>query len=212
MAKTSGRILKGRALHARGARIPNARFEQVCAARRDRSAAQVEAERIREVARTEAVEIRRQAAQEGRLEGRRSLAAAEMSLRAEAARIRAEAAERLVRLAATLARQVLDRELQTGPAAIRALVRKALSQVSWCRQAVLHLHPEDAAVLTRDQPGLAQLVSEGADLTLQADPTLERGDCVLQTDAGRVDGSVRTQLAALERALLHPLEDPTDER
>ncbi len=38
-------------------------------------------------------------------------------------------------------------------------------------------------------------------LRLESDPTLERGDCVLESDVGTIDARIETRIAALARAL-----------
>lgn len=201
----------------RGVVIRSDRFEGVELAERAVTAARQEAAAIRAAAMEDARELREAARREGLEEGRRALAAAEVALRAEAVQLRAEAGDRLLRLAVTLAERVVGAELRARPEALLALVRKTVAQVAFCRRAVVRLHPEDERRLAEAYPALSATVAGGAELRLEADPGLAPGDCLVETDGGRVDGSVRVLLASLEETLLAgspilspgPAEEPT---
>jgi flagellar assembly protein FliH len=93
-------------------------------------------------------------------------------------------ANELAEAALILARAVIDREPGTGA---EALVR-ALALVAPSAAGVARLHPDDVAGLDAGtHPGI----------TIQADPTIERGGCVLDLP----DASIDAQLGpALERA------------
>lgn len=215
---SQAKILKAEILDARvrgpeAERVRKAAFEPV--ARAERAArvaqaeaeallhrAQVEAEAVLARGRAEADRIRADLEAEVRAEADARLAAGEIALRAEAVEMRRQAADRLVRLATTLAEQVLDQEIAARPEAVLALARKGLSEVSWSRQATLRLAPEDAARLKEAYPGLWGATEGGGELTVVADPGLSRGDCLVETETGVVDGSVRVQLRALEAAVL----------
>lgn len=196
------RILALRETLPRSVVIRADRFETVDLAEQAVAAARTQAAAIARRAEEEALILREAARQEGLHEGRQALAAAEVALRAEAVRLRTEAGDRLLRLAVTLAERILGQELRSQPEAILALVRQALGQVAFCSRATLRLHPGDASLLTTAYPALAVAVQGGAELVLVEDPTLARGDCLVEAEGGRVDGSVRVLLASLERALL----------
>jgi type III secretion system HrpE/YscL family protein len=188
-------------------RIRPAPFEQIGAANRAVSRAEQQAAQIRSDAHKEADALRREAREAGTAEARRALVAAELALRAEAVRLRERAGDRLVRLAVTLAQQVLDHELSSDPAAILRLVRRAVAQVSWAPRARVRLHPEEARRLEQAYPRLSATAAGGAELEIRADASLSPGDCLVETESGEVDGSVRARLADLEQALARSLAE-----
>ncbi len=202
-----GRSIQAAVLSPTAERIRPDPFEQIGAARRAVGRAEQEAAQILSDAREEAKALRQEAREEGTAEGRRAVAAAELALRAEAVRLREEAGDRLVRLAVTLARQVLDHELNSDPAAILRLVRRAVAQVSWAPRARVRLHPEEARRLGEAYPQLSATAAGGAELEIRADDSLSPGDCLVETESGEVDGSVRARLADLERALARSLTE-----
>ena len=80
---------------------------------------------------------------------------------------------------------------------VRALCRQALSDVTQ-RPAVLRLHPDDAERATA--------LADGADVRIEADNRLARGQCRVQTRRGDYDTSLADRLDALRLALLDGLE------
>lgn len=97
----------------------------------------------------------------------------------------------LVLAAFRLAEAVVGHELATAADPGRAALARALRLAPDADQAVARLHPDDAAAL--DLTGLRV----PATLTIVADASLARGDCLLDTGAARVDARID---AALDRA------------
>jgi flagellar biosynthesis/type III secretory pathway protein FliH len=48
------------------------------------------------------------------------------------------------------------------------------------------------------------------ELKLEGDPEVERGGCLVESEAGILDASLSTQLAALDRALLKGAADESE--
>lgn len=200
--RSGARLVPGRVLDQGGVVVRRRHLEELDLARRAVAAAEQEARDILEKARLEGAQERSRGYEEGLAQARQEAATQMVALRAEATRLRAEAGDRLIRLAVDLAGRVLHHELRTAPDAMEGLARAALAQVSWCRHITLRLHPDDAQALAAANPRLAEALDPGAELRLETDPTLAKGACLVETEAGNVDGSVQVQLAALERALL----------
>lgn len=98
-----------------------------------------------------------------------------------------------------VARRVIGAELSTSPDAFVALVRSALQRAGDSRKVTVRLHPLDAKEIA---PVLAEgglgLVATAIEVVLE--PSLSRGDCVVDTDFGKVDGRIQTRLDELHRA------------
>ena len=196
------RIIQGDVVGQGAVVIRQDAFEPITLADRAVAAAAAQAEEILARARQDAEHARLQGYAEGYAQGTQEAAKLALAVRQEAVQMRSRAGDRLVRLGVDLARRVIGQELTLSPEVIVGLARRALSEVSWCRRAVLRLHPEDARSLQLACPNLASLLDNGAELTLLADDRLGRGACLVETASGEVDGSVELQLAALEQALL----------
>jgi flagellar assembly protein FliH/type III secretion protein L len=99
-------------------------------------------------------------------------------------------------LALTVARHLLQREVQAEPTVVRALVAQALDLLPPDGAVDVRLNPVDLAALAST---LEELHAAGRGQTLQwiADAALERGSFVLETPARIVDGRADVALRTL---------------
>jgi len=143
---------------------------------------------------------------EARAEALQRVAHAVEILRLQADRLAEQARGDALEIGFLVARRILEAELATGPEALFALVRGALKRTGDSRRVVVRCHPEDAAAISGQAAG-GQLGVSSASVEVTADPTLERGDVVVDTDFGKVDGRLRTRLEELYRAASSALEE-----
>lgn len=102
----------------------------------------------------------------------------------------------LARLAMTVARQVIAHELRTSPDLVVEAVRQAtLALPSSTGKLRVRLHADDLQLLR-------SLDASEPHWQLMADSTLQRGDCVLETERSRLDARVETRMAAVVDAVL----------
>ncbi len=119
--------------------------------------------------------------------------------------VRVEALEgELVALARAMASCAIRRELDADPALFGTLVREALESLAGAGAehglATVHLHPVDAELLGD---------ACGPDVRIVPDPSLARGDCLVERGPSRIDASVHARLAALGEAAQGERADPT---
>jgi flagellar assembly protein FliH len=164
-------------------------------------------------------EIERQAREEGYAAGlAEGRAAAKSQLDERLARLEAicaaaarplttfdDATEReLALLATVMAERVVGRELQLDPSLIALAIRKAASALpSATRELRVWVNPHDMDLLR-------ELGAEEPHWRFGADPKLQRGDCVLETERSRLDARVSTRLAAVIDAVLGDDLDESD--
>jgi flagellar assembly protein FliH len=93
----------------------------------------------------------------------------------------------VARVATQLARQVVRSELATRPELVAAVAAEAVHAVLMsARHIVVQVHPEDHALVAE---GAADaLAARGA--RLQPQRGIERGGCLVETDAGNIDARV----------------------
>ena len=65
---------------------------------------------------------------------------------------------------------------------------------------MIRVHPEDLPLVIGMKNELASSL-EGAAVYFDDDGTLTRGECAIDTEAGRIDGRLETQLKILRDAL-----------
>jgi flagellar biosynthesis/type III secretory pathway protein FliH len=119
-------------------------------------------------------------------------------LRLQAERLAEQARSDAIEIGFQVARRVLEAELSTSPQALFALVRSALKRAGESRRVCVRLHPEDAKLIGAAAAGALGI--SAASIEVAPDPSLERGDCIVDTDFGKVDGRLRTRLDELHRA------------
>lgn len=138
------------------------------------------------------------------------LAQAIGELRAQAVRLGEQMEADVVEIAAVIARRILEKELETGTAALFSLVRSAVRRLGESRKVVLRLSPNDAAaVQAAGEAG--PLAGLGiAKIDVVADATLSPGDCMVDGEHGRVDGQLSTRLDEVRRIVTSALAEPEE--
>ena len=118
-------------------------------------------------------------------------------------------AEGVLVLACEMSRQVLLRELSIDPQSLLPVIRQALGEfIEGERTIQIKLHPEDLALL---QAPLRQELGPGS-LSLEADPLLSRGGCVLESAGRVVNGQIEKRWARVVGQLgLHMPWEISDE-
>lgn len=105
----------------------------------------------------------------------------------------------VVRLSLAIAERVLHREAGMDPMLLAGAARVALEEVKDDRDAVLRVAAEDV-------PAWAQTMQrEGRAVEVRADPSLRRGECLLETANGSVELGVRAQLQEIEHGFFELL-------
>ena len=111
----------------------------------------------------------------------------------------AEVETELTRLALTVAKHLVRRELKIDPTQIIGIIRHTVSLLPLAaRNIKVHLHPDDAAIVREK---LARASGE-QDWTLAEDPLMARGGCRLTTDNSSIDARFETAIAAVLSGLL----------
>jgi flagellar assembly protein FliH len=142
--------------------------------------------------------------------GSRLGSAVEM-LRTTSEKLAAEARSDALEVGFLIARRILETELTTSPEPLVALVRSTIRRLGEARKMVVKLSPADAeavnAVLAARGPSAVTAVAT-AQIEVVAEPSLGRGDCLVEGEVGSVDGRIATRLEELRRALAEEhLED-----
>lgn len=139
--------------------------------------------------------IREDARQQGREEGRAEIAATLVEARMIRARSVDAARGDLVRLSTEIARRLWSEARDLDPQHVIETCESAIDALHGARRLVVRAHPEDEVLLA----GLAG--REDVPLRIEPDPGLERGECIVESDAATVDARIRTRIDALARAM-----------
>jgi len=104
----------------------------------------------------------------------------------------------VVRLAIEVSKKIVHREIQVDKEIVQTLVKVALSRVAEKSAVTIHLSPVDYSYLLAQRAELSQ--SEGRDISLLADKSIERGGCLIQTECGDVDARIEEKFREVEQA------------
>jgi flagellar assembly protein FliH len=110
----------------------------------------------------------------------------------------------VVRLAIAVAKKIVHREIEVDPDIIQTLVRVALSHVAEKSAVTIHLNPVDYNYLLERRGELSQ--SEGREISLLADKSVERGGCLIQTNCGDIDARIEEEFREVEQAFFEDLK------
>jgi flagellar assembly protein FliH len=126
------------------------------------------------------------------------LAAMVLQLQAQFDQIEQQLARRVAGIALDVARQVVRSELRSNPLQVVAVIEEALSVLLMsARHVCLRVNPQDHAVVVS---GAAEsLAARG--VRLLADPQIEAGGCLVESDIGVVDARVATRWQRASAAL-----------
>ena len=138
------------------------------------------------------------------------LSAAVASLRLKAAGLAEQARSDALEIGFQVARRIIDAELKSSPEPLFAMVKSAVRRLGDARRLTLRLHPDDAALLepkeVRQRIGLTLMQVE-----VVADARLGRGDCLIDSEAGSIDGRIDARLDELKRGATATLSAEADE-
>jgi len=128
---------------------------------------------------------------EASLEEERRAFMAAIAVLAETTRreVLAGSAQTICDVAVACAERIVGNEIRTDPDVVRSMARELLSHVSNAPLSRIRVHEGDFDAVKE------------LGLTTEIDASLDRGDCVILTELGSVDGRIKTKIAALEEAL-----------
>jgi flagellar assembly protein FliH len=119
------------------------------------------------------------------------------SLSSLRSRIRGEAESDLVKLAISIARRVLHRELTLDPESIEGLIRVALDKLQSRELCRVRVHPDQEEAIRKSLERFAN----SQKVELVTDSSLQCGDVLFETAHGNLDASIESQLGEIERGL-----------
>jgi flagellar assembly protein FliH len=112
-------------------------------------------------------------------------------------RIRGEAEGDLLKLAISIARRVLHRELTLDPESMEGLIRVALDKLQSRELCRVRVHPDQEQAIRKS----LDRFSNSQKVELIADSSLQCGDVLFETAHGNLDASIESQLGEIERGL-----------
>ncbi len=108
----------------------------------------------------------------------------------------------LVKLAASIASKIIDREASISEDVIKRTVRAALEKTLGEETVSVRVNPNDLEVLKAYRTELLSEFEGLSRIDLVPDETVDAGGCIAQTESLRVDGRLNSQLEKILNELL----------
>ncbi len=132
------------------------------------------------------------------------------SLNAEYAKHIRQLKDIIVPLSIKISEHILRKEVEVNPKVVETQVEKALELIDNEKIFELKLNPLDVETLREiGSKLLSDPRLEGVEIV--PDPSIERGSCILETEAGKIDATISSQLKKLENRLNNLLVNITEE-
>ncbi len=159
-----------------------------------------DAEKIIADARLEAETIRKLAYDEGVQSGYNDTATQLLSATKEYHSARKTAEKDAITFAFQVANRIIGKSLENDPSLVVSCVSEVLSQVTDQKNIIILVHADDLQLLHDNKHQLLD-ASQGSPFVFEASEKVNRGECIIETDDGKIDGRLATQLHALEHSL-----------
>jgi len=107
----------------------------------------------------------------------------------------------VVAMAMAIAEKVLHTHLDQQPDAIRPIIEDAIRRITDKNRVIIKVHPDDASVARQHRDALLTALPDIRSLEVTEDPNQDRGGCIIETQLGFIDASLKTKLDTLRRIL-----------
>ena len=108
----------------------------------------------------------------------------------------------VIRLAVGIAEKIVRRQIDTNPAIAPDLIRETLELVTSAARLRIRLHPKDTDNLGGFENDIGTALNGIAEVDVVPDETVTPGGCVLETEHGRIDARIETQLERITQELI----------
>ena len=118
-----------------------------------------------------------------------------------------EAAEPVIlELAMKVAGKIIGYELKENEEAFFSMVKRAIKEARENREVQLHIHPSQYPFILSHKEELEAIFPKNTDLYVYPNDELAESSCIIESESGRIDASIDSQLREMKDKLLELLE------
>lgn len=118
----------------------------------------------------------------------------------EIKKVRRDMENSIVPLALTAVKKMIGKELEIKPETIVDVVATALKTVSQHRRITIYVNKLDLDFLEQERPRIKSLFEHLETLSFTSREDIQRGGCIIETEAGIINAKLESQFQALESA------------
>lgn len=116
-------------------------------------------------------------------------------------------APRLINLSVQIAEKILRREVQSDPGIVINQVQTILRSLGRVKSLAIRVNPTEMEYVKAQEERFLELLQGIDGIEFVIDHSLEPGGCILETNSGGVDATIKTQLEMIEAILLEGNRD-----
>ncbi len=118
-----------------------------------------------------------------------------------------EAAEPVIlELAIKVAERIIGSKLNENNETFLSIVKRTIKEARDNREVQLHVHPVQYPFILSQKEELSAIFPKNTDFYIYPDPDLAENSCIIESENGRIDASVDSQLHELRMKLMEFLE------
>ncbi len=118
-------------------------------------------------------------------------------------------AVRAAKLALAIAGSVIGEQIAVDPDTVKRIAIKALQESIIGDSASIVVHPEDKELLDDVEEELVRIAG-GSAISIEANPKMSRGGCIIRSDFGEVDAQIENLIDVITARLGLSLEEGAD--
>ena len=180
--------------------IPASEFSSLVEAHKIVEQAKDEAVQYREEVAKECDQLKEEAKKAGFEEGLQQWNKQLALLEKETASVRQEMEETIVPLALTAVKKIIGHELKQKPATIVDIVSTALKGLSQHHKISIYVNKGELEMVEASRDRLKDIFEHLERLTISFRNDVEPGGCIIETEVGIINAQIDSQLKALEAA------------
>lgn len=112
----------------------------------------------------------------------------------------------IIPLAISSIKKIIGKELETNPDTIASIVLNNLKTMTQYKNFSIFVNPEDLNIIEKAKPEIRKILEYASFISITAKEDIEKGGCVIETEAGIVNARLDVQLQILEHTFEEVLQ------
>jgi flagellar assembly protein FliH len=117
----------------------------------------------------------------------------------------------MLQLVMAISRKVIQHEIQSREEVILNIITQAMHAAIKADEFHIKVNPDDFQVVTDNKPLFLASISGLNNITFEADPSIDRGGCLVESDLGQVDATIETKLDEIYQQLFKATDTNDEE-
>jgi len=111
----------------------------------------------------------------------------------------------VMKFALAVARLIMKREVRMDQDVVLRQVKDAVKRLAGVDRIKMRIHPDDENLVRHRRQDIVAGAESLREVIIEADPQVERGGCILESESGNIDSQLTTQIRKIEEALSNGL-------